>query len=520
MAAANERQGVLARGAAAVVVIAVFGLIAAVPVVADPPTTQGQVTAPSAEVEINYFRRAGDENLVLGTAALPGPNGLIPPPPEMRTITVDAGSAVLFQWQFRTRHAIRVTAAIQYGEETISLMPGSPQPSTDGWTKYVNQRNVTIRVAGVYTFRVVVVPGGASAEKSIRVNVVSADIETLEPHVDAATRRVTFRARNNGDADAVGRFTVRYQIQGRNPMRPLVESSLQTNSVTLAPHSSMDLGHVDLAEEAWQSAQLWMRVQTGLMGRASSGDASRDFTYSWPTRELRITVDQLHALGEILTGDILIHNYSNPGADVVDPVPYVTNASHINLMGQNLPFTFDRIIYKVAGVEHYFFVNNFSAPLGGPTFLSIENGKLVLRANFDCGRTDREVKGWTRDWVAKRYVDNTTPDVDIQRFNLAISLTPTLRGGKFSYSDVSLAVDSAMRFPDGWAWLNGFKGWMNDEVQKSVRSNFASMFNRGAIKTTIEDRLTEIVMALGSTMGIHDLLSVRGSGNQIIVAYR
>ncbi len=511
-----------ARAAAAVIaVVTVLGVAAAVPVEADPPTTQGQVMAPNGEVEILYFRRAGDENVVMGTATVANPDGLIPPPPAMRTITADAGSAVLFQWGFRTRHAVRTNAVIKIGEESISLMPGSPQASTDGWTKYENQRNVTIRTAGVYTFRVVVIPGGAAAEKSIRVVVHAPDVETLEPHVDAATRRVTFRVRNNGTADASGRFTVNYQIQGRNPMRSLVESSFQTGPLTLAPHAHMDLGHVDLPEEAWQSAQLWMRVRTGLMGAASSGDASHDFTYSWPTRELRISATDVRTIGEVLlTGDVLIDNYTRPTADVVNTIPYATNASHINLMGTNLTFTFKRFVYSLAGVEQFFFVNNFRAPLGGPTFLTIENGKLVMRANFDCGRSDREVKGWTRDYIGNRYVDNTTPDVDIQRFNLAISLTPTLRGGKFSYRDVGLAVDSAMRFPDGWAWLNGLKGWMNDEVQDSVRSNFTKMFEDETVKGTIENRLTEIVMAMGASMGIHDLVSVRGSGNQIIVAYR
>ncbi len=521
MASDTNLQHVVARVTAAWIGVAVVaGVMAGGAALADPPTAQTQVRAPSAEVGLFYFRRAGDENVAYGVAAVPGPNGLIPPPPEMRTITVDAGSAVLFQWSFRTRHAIGATAVINYGSESVSLMPGSPQPQPDGWTKYVNQRNVTIRVPGVYTFRVVAMPGSASAEKSIRVNVRSGSLETPQPDIDANTRRVTFAVRNTGNADAVGRFTVGYQIQGRDPMRPLVESSFQTESMTVAPGHRVDLGHVDLAESAWQSAQLWMRVRVDLMGAASISAGSHDFTYSWPAHELRVTAAQLHSLGEILTGDILIHNYSSPGPDVVHDVPYLTNGSHINLMGQNIPFTFDRIIYKVAGVEHYFFVNNFSAPLGGASFLDIANGKLVLRADFDCGRTDREVKGWTRDWVAKRYVDNTTPDVDIQRFNLSISLTPTLSGGKFSYRDVALGLDSAMRFPDGWAWLNGFKGWMNDEVQKSVRNNFAAMFNRGAIRTTIEDNLTSIVMGLGASMGIHDLISVRGSGNEIIVAYR
>ncbi|MGE5234728.1 MAG: hypothetical protein ACM3O7_00045 [Acidobacteriota bacterium] len=482
-----------------------------------PPeaVAQTEMRAPTAEVEIIYFRRAGDENLMMGSVT-----GTPPQSSGMRTITVDAGDAVLFQWAFRTRHAVGVAAVITYGSETISLTPGTPQTQAGGWTKYENQRNVTIRTAGVYTLRVTARPGAHAAEKNIRVNVHSASLETLRPDVNPSTRRVTFAVRNSGNADAAGRFTVTYQIQGRDPTRSLVESSLQTGSVSLQPHQQMELGHVDLPESAWQSAQLWMRVRVGLVGPASVSDSSHDFTYSWPARELRISAAQLRSLGVLLGGEMRIHNYSSPGSDTVNSAPFVENASYINLMGENIPFTFQRIVYEVAAVEHFFFVNDFRAPLGGETFLDIENGKLVMRANFNSGRSEREVKGWTRDYVLKRYVDNTTPDVDIQRFDVSISLTPTLRAGKISYRDPTLGVDSQMRFPGGWAWLNGFKDRMNREVQSSVRANFTAMLNRGAIKTSIEDRLTEIVMALGAPLGIHDLTSVRGSGNEIIVAYR
>jgi hypothetical protein len=479
------------------------------------PQSEMHVMAPRGEVEIVYFRRAGDENLMMMSVS-----GTPPPSTSMRTISVNAGDAVLFQWAFRIRHASGVSAAIKHGSQTIPLNPGTPHTQADGWTRYENQRNVTITAPGVYTLRVAPLPSGRADEKGIQVVVHSARIEALQPEVNATTRRVTFSVRNNGTAAAEGHFTVFYQIQGRNPMRPLVEDSLETGAVTLARYQQMQLGHVDLPASAWQSAQLWMRVRIGLTGRAPVPESSHDFTYSWPTRELRINASQLQSLGELLGGEMRIHNYSNPSADSVHSLPYVENASYINLMGENIPFTFQRIRYEIAAIEHFFFVNNFRAPLGGRSFLNIENGKLVMRANFDCGRSQREVKGWTRDYVLKRYVDNTTPDVDIQRFNLAISLTPTLSGNKISYRDPTLAVDSAMRFPGGWAWLNGFKDWMNREVQSSVRSNFASMLNRGSIKSAIENKLTEIVMALGGPLGIHDLVSVRGSGSQIIVAYR
>ena len=472
------------------------------------------VVAPG-EVEVLYFRRAGDENLMsMSVSGTPPPSG------DMRAIVVDAGDAVLFQWGFRTRRATVAHAVITYGSRSITLNPGTPQTQADGWKRYTNQRNVTITEPGVYTFRATVTPGGRTAEKSIQVNVRSASLLTRRPEINPATRRVTFSVRNSGDADAEGRFTVNYQIQGRSPMRSLVEGSLQTGPATLAPHHEMELGHVDLPESAWQSAQLWLRVRIGLTGRAPVPQASHDYTYAWPTHELRINASQLRSLGELLGGEMRIHNYSSPSSDSVHTMPFVNDGSYLDLMGENIPFTFQQIIFEVAGVEHYFFVNNFRAPLGGESFLDIEGGKLVMRADFDCGRSQREVKGWTRDWVLKRYVDNTTPDIDIQRFNVAISLTPTLAGNKISYQNPSLTVDSAMRFPGGWAWLNGFKDRMNREVQTSVRTSFASMLNRGSIKPAIENRLTEIVMALGAPLGIHDLVSVRGSGSQIIVSYR
>lgn len=489
-------------------------------VATQPPATtvappSGQMAMAPGEAEITYFRRAGDEHLM--RMSVSGSTSSSSGPP---TIVVDAGDAVLFQWGFRTRHAINASAVINYGSHSITLNPGTPETKADGWTEYSNQRNVTITEPGLYTFRVTVMPGGHREEKSIQVNVHSATLATQRPDVNPTTRRVTFSVRNNGDADAEGRFTVNYQIQGRDPMRSLVESSLTTGSLTLAPHDEMELGHVDLPESAWQSAQLWMRVNIGLSGRAPVASSSHDYTYSWPTHELHISSSQISSVGVLLGGEVRVHNYSNPSSDSVTSRPYVENGSYINLMGENIPFTFPYIIFEIAALEHYFFVNNFRADLGGDSFLNIEGGKLVMRANFDCGRSEREAKGWTRDWVLKRYVDNTTPDIDIQRFNLTISLTPTLVGNKISYRDPSLAVDSAMRFPGGWAWLNGFKDRMNSEVQSSVRTSFTTMLSRGSIKSQIENSLTDTVMALGAAMGIHDLVSIRGSGSEIIVTYR
>lgn len=508
----------LAGAAVAAVVIALTTLLASPRIASAQPTAPGQMQVPPSEIEIVSFRHPVDvpPGTMMGSATGAGA-------PSMQTITVNDGDTVLFRWVVRVRRASRVTAVLTYGSHSINLTLGTPQNEADGWQRYENQRNVTATEEGLYTMKVSGFPGGgprSSAEKSVQVNLRQARIQVREPRVDPATRRVTFVVRSSGEIAAEGRFTVRYQIQGRNPSRPLVESSLTTDSMTVEPGHEADLGHVDLSETALQSAQLWMRVRISLMGRASLPEVSHDYTYDWPTHELRISTTQLRTLGELLGGEILIHNYNDPHAEHTDTIPLIENASRITLLGRSFTFTFARIIYEIGGVEHYFFVNNFRATLGGPEFLAIENGKLVMRANFTCGESEREVKGWTRDWVLKRYVDNTTPDVDIQRFNLKIELTPRLSAGKLSYGDVSLSIDSAMRFPGGWAWLNGFKDWMNREVQSSVRANFASVLNDSNIKSTIENELSNVLNLAATPNTIHQLLTVRGSGSNITVTYR
>jgi hypothetical protein len=503
----------------AAVTVAATALVCEPRAVLAQPQTTGRVQMPPSEIEIVSFRRHVDAtNLVMGTT--PGSTSS----PSVPTITVAEGDTVLFKWVVKVRHASRASAAIKYGTRSIDLNLGTAQNEADDWKRYENQRNVTITEPGLYTMRVSGFPGGGSrsvAEKSIQVNVREAEISVRQPRVDPTTRRVTFVVRSTGDIPAEGRFTVRYQIQGRNPMRSLVESSLSTESMTVEPGHEVDLGHVDLPDTAQQSAQLWMRVAISLMGRATVPESSHDYTYDWPAHELRLRSSQLSALGQLLGGEILIHNYADPHAEHVKNIPYTQNASRITLLGKSFTFNFARILYSLAGVEHYFFVNSFRADLGGPEFLNIENGKLILRANFTCEPSDREVKGWTRDWVLKRYVDNTTPDVDIQRFNLKVELIPRLASGKLSYGDVTLSIDSAMRFPDGWAWLNGFKGWMNDEVQKSVRANFTSVLSDSTIKSTIENELANVLtLAASGSGGIHQIISVRGSGSEIIVSYR
>jgi hypothetical protein len=481
------------------------------------PQMSSQMQMPSAEIEILSFRHPTDPTMA--TSSITGS----PSSSSVQTINANAGETVLFSWVVRVRKASRVTAVIAYGSRTIDLMLGTPRNEADGWKRYENQRNVTVTEAGLYTLRVSGFPGGgsrSSAEKSVQVNVREGGISSRQPRVDPATRRVTFVVHATGDVPAEGRFTVRYQIQGRNPMRPLVESSLTTAAMTVQPGQDADLGHVDLPESASQSAQLWMRVSISLTGRAGVPDTAHDYTYDWPDHELRITTTQLSALGQLLGGDILIHNYNDPHADTTDSLPLLNDASQITLLGRSFTYSFGRIVYDVGGVEHIFFINNFHARLGGADFLNIVDGKIVMRANFDCGANTREAKGWTRDWVLKRYVDNTTPDVDIQRMNLQVVLTPRLAAGKLSYSDVTLSIDSLMRFPGGWAWLNGFKDWMNREVQKSVRANFASVLNDASIKGTIETELGNVLALAARPNEIHQILSVRGAGDTITVTYR
>jgi hypothetical protein len=440
--------------------------------------------------------------------------------PSIPTFRVEAGESFTLAWTFSTKNAIRITASLIMADgQTISLNPGTPVAGNQGWTIYRNQRAVRINSSGLATLRVACLPGGTVAEKQIQFEMSSGSIETLMPQVDPNTRRVTFKVRNRGNAPLNGRFSVHYQIQGRNPQRVLAETNLDSAALSLSAGHSMDLGNITLPENAWESAHLWMRVRIGITSSAPVSEDSRDFTYTWPRNTLAITQTQISTVGTFLTGNILIHNYTNPSGDQVKNLPYQENASHIEILGTPYNFTFPYMSFGDTPFEYFFFINNFQASIGGEGALTIEDGKLCLSVQFDC-HGSREAKGWYRQSVQKQYSDNLSPDVDIQRFNIKIKLQPTLRAGKISYTNPQIEIDSEMRFPGGWAWLNGFKRKMNDTVKSSASSGFISILNGDSVKQLLENRLTQIVMGLGATMGIHEIVSVQGSGSEIRVTYR
>ena len=432
-----------------------------------------------------------------------------------------AGDEFVFSWTFRTKGAISVSAKIIGGGRTLTLNPGTPRDVSGGWKQYSNRRATIMRAGGDYTLRVTTMPRGVGSvqEKKIRIKMASAVLQTLKPTVGPSNLRVTFRVRNRGNAAATGRFQVFYQIQGRNPMRQLVQSSFSTDSMEIRRGATLNLGHITLPNSAWQSGQLWMRVNIGLMGPVSLAAEREDFTYNWPTKTLTINDTLLDIVEAMMTGHVLIDNYRPVSGNRTKNRPFRENASEIKLMTETYRFTFNYIRYKIVGVEHFFFVRNFRANMGGRNFLTIEGGKLCMNVNFDCSAS-REVKGWVRNWVRKDYSDSGSPDVDIQRFNLKLSLEPVLRGSKVSYRNPRVSISSSMRFPGGWSWLNTFKGKLNDSVKSSVRSGFGSMLNSNDVKTLLENKLTEVVNQMGGALGIHKLISIRGNGNRIIVTYR
>jgi len=499
--------------------IALLGLIA-VGLLSSP--APGQITKmkpstrmalPRAELSISHF----GEPIRPGTmrATLPGSS-----PPPVPTYSITAGETFTFAWSFSTKNAVSATAKIIGGGHQTTVNPGTPTDASGGWKVYRNQRNMRINEAGVYTLRVVAVSGGGNAvkEKSIRFEVSSAELQCIRPVLNAEDMTLTFKVKNVGNATASGRFKVYYQVQGRSPLRQLLQSNFTTDPMELRRNRTAVLGNITLPESAWQSAQIWTRVTINLVGPVSLTTGQHDYTSNWPTKTLTINNTLLSIVGSGMTGHVLVHNYTNPSSTKVKHLPYQQNASEIALMGDPDKFNFDRLKYEV-GYSYYFFVRNFRAELGGRDFLTVENGKLCLNIVFDCSQ-DREVKGWKRRPVMKDYSDDGCPDLNIQRFKLKVKVEPRLRGNKVSYRNPQVSVDSAMRIPGGWAFLNGFKDRINREVKNSVGDKFERMLNGSDMRTMLENRLTQAVMDMGGLLGIHDLISIRGSGDEIIVTYR
>jgi len=476
-----------------------------------PKTT---IHFPKAELSISYFGK----KIAPGTMRAQVRGGSSTAVPTYR---INAGETFTFSWAFRTKNALSISAKLVNSGGQTTLNPGTPVVLPNGWKSYRNQRNKIIRSAGEYTLKIIAISRGGNAvkEKKIQFIVSSPSLKAISPVVNAASRVVTFKVKNEGNATAAGRFKVYYQIQGRNPRRSLVQSNFTTDLMEIRKNRTAVLGQITLPESAWQSAQVWMRVKIDQTGRVTSTTGNKDFTYNWPLKTFKITNSLVDIfVRPYLSGQIKLNNYTNPSRSKIKNLPYRRDDCEVEIMGKSEPFHFGYFKYDV-GFSYYFFIRNFTAEIGGRNFLTIEGGKLCLSISFNCS-AGREVKGWRRRPTFKDYSDDGCPDLDIQRFNIKVTVEPKLRGNKISYRNAQVAVDSAMRIPGGWSWLNGFKGKINSSVQSSVRKAFKTQLNNTDIKTTLEDKLTKIIMDNADTLGVHKIVSVRGIGDEVIVKYR
>jgi len=360
----------------------------------------------------------------------------------------------------------------------------------------------------------------------------SPKLELVQPQVDPATRRVSFLMRNQGDLAASSSYSVRYEINGvvektfpklagfplpKKPKPLKVRGELHTQALSVEPGQQVELGNITLPESAWNNKQLKIRVNLKDRKRGSKFNASQSYDYTWPVRQLTVGAIHLGFLNTLMKGELRLHNYKDPGKDKTKHLPLAKNQSRVTIMNKTSNFSIDRARIKVVDKEHFFFIRDFTAPLGGDDFISIEDGKLGMRLVFECSDDRREIKGWTRDYINKRYVDSTTPDINIQRFSITVTLSPTLYNNKLSYRNVVVSVGSKVRFEGGWAWLNGLKGILNKEIKSKVTKILTKMLNDIKIKTELEKNLTKAVMDMNAN--IHHLVSVRGSGEEIIIEY-
>jgi hypothetical protein len=474
--------------------------------------TQKSVQKVTPSLNIVYFRKAVDSG-TMRAAIKPGSG-------SSDTATVDLGDDIGLTWRIEACGVSGVMATLT-GVGRVN--PGTARDLRTGCKYYINTRSVRPGETTTYTLRVSAAPGAGSAlrsltaEKTFTVRVLAPRIEPLAPRVDQNTRRVTFSARNRGDATFRStRINVRYRISGGGRM--IAEDSFTTEAMEIRRGATLELGAITLPDNIYQYSSLGLNVTLGASYRAPLRETTGSFTHRWTDHTLRLDERLLRLVGMMFSGSIRINNYVETRARVRKDLPYQRNDCYVELMGERRTFHLGYFKFGSTPTEWFFLFRNVQAHrISGEDLFFIRGGKLGFRIEFDTSPS-REIKGWARNAVEKNYNDDWAPDVEINRLNLDILMTPTLRGQTISYSAVEADPDLDFRVPGGWAGLNALKGWATDYINREIRSIISSMLMDSEVRGPIETELTRQVGTF--VRDLHYMVSLRGAGSEIILTYR
>ncbi len=374
-------------------------------------------------------------------------------------------------------------------------------------------------------------PAPVSAQ--FEVQVAKPVLEAVEPLIDQASLRITFRARNRGEADlAPCRVNVNYSVRGviRGPSPLINEGRLRAERVAIPRGGTVELGSVILPDKrvafAYDDVTVGVRVDPEYTPDLEAATGS--FPHRWTPRTMTLTSATLGIISRASRCRIRLNNY-DPAAR---PVPIARNDSSVslNIAGTESTNRFDlpstNAVLRATGslsghtyVEKVYpiLINQIVTDLRNrDDFFSIREGRLVIHLEFPNAGGPEVKIGELADGAFR---DDEAPDVNIGPFIADILLTPGVTSDMarltFVRSSVEVPPVSA-RLEGRFEWLNTFvRGALNTYVHDTIVDQLNGILTRAEIRRAFENGLTGITSGLDVTV----IRRVEGRGTSIVMTY-
>ncbi len=247
-----------------------------------------------------------------------------------------------------------------------------------------------------------------------------------------------------------------------------------------------------------------------------------------PTRTVNITEGFLDLLGSTINGRVHLNNDNGHSDDdhFTNTNPFRADDCSINLnvAGENYSGTFNlpEIYFEKSGSHYHYYVRDLDCVLRGGAgelgkeVLNIQSGKFMIKLPFETGGRV-ELRGW--EYTLGTYYDLSAPDIDIVRLNFYIYLTPVIREGKLSYSDIQVMPDLDIRFTGALdtVFMNDALFRIRSAMREHMQAAIRPMFLDPRIKQAFEEGAMN---ALRSLFGVSRLVSLRAEEDQIIIECR
>ncbi len=451
---------------------------------------------------------------------------------------IDYGDEITLAWTITFRNVTSVQARIS-GIGAVGL--GPVHTASNGVTYYTGQVTVRPRNSTAYQLTATARPtsgnvrGTPQATKTFRVILRKPILDLVEPVVNDDTLAVQLSVRNSGRGDfRPTPIQVNYEVYGIDRGRPsptIASGSYATARLGIEHGQTASLGSIDLAsyrDQLFSHEAMGIHLRIGASYVLPLREETARFRHPWEDHTITINQGVLDLLAPVTTAEVRLNNY-NPS----NPRIPLANDSYVqfNMMGMggeparfSIPAQRYRVQVRGRVTGHLyvdelvlFLINRIEATGASTGLLSIRDGKLGIHLNFPNAGNSEIKLGTLNDHT---FDDGEVPDLNIGGFAVSAWLTPSIRDNHISYSAIEVEVPPVSASLTGrFEGLNPIiRGYLSDYVTNAIRSQLNSVLGSSNIKTAIENGLASAVN-MGSRH-INRLVSVRGSGNSIIITYR